>query len=574
MPVTSTSFGNIQTDTKTGSARLSSKIFGVDIGELVNNLVDAKKIQITKKEVNISANSAKLAALNTLQSLSSAVQSAALNLRKPTISTGGTDVFAQKSAFLQSSNSSVAANTLFAATPTKDADLGKYTIAINRIARQDIINGTGTQATDNAASTLTGGTLSLNGSNITVTAGMTLNALKDAINAVKDTSKVQANVVKVTNGDFRISLQSTETGDAIDLTGTTGNTLTELGIAASGETDTSLSAEIVYNGQTVYRKTNTVSDLVSNTTLDLYSGSPSTTVTVEVSRDNVQIKEGIAAFVEAYNALADFNKEQRKVNTDGTVSEEAVLFSDTNLRNTYTQAQSLISGVVSGLGAGKINNLRDAGISLDEDNKLVIDDAKLDKAIVEKPSEIENLFAFKSNTTNSNLYVLGRPSILGEAAGKNITLRVLETDGTAKPTSAELDYEGTTYTLTVTDGIMYAPDNSPLKGMTFGYNGGVVNSGDPAVTTTITATQGIADLFSSSLDAFTKPTTGSLALAIQELEDNNDRIEADIEKVNARIELYRAQITQQFLAAERTVSQLESIKNSISAQVDAMNGSN
>jgi hypothetical protein len=97
-----TTFGAVQT-TPTGGARLSSKVFGVDLDALVTSLVDAKKIPITKKNVDIDSNTKKITAYQDLQTLSTALNAAVTNLRTPYVGSGGDDLFTKKAAFAQSS---------------------------------------------------------------------------------------------------------------------------------------------------------------------------------------------------------------------------------------------------------------------------------------------------------------------------------------------------------------------------------------------------------------------------------------------------------------------------------------
>jgi flagellar hook-associated protein 2 len=565
----STSFGNITVDN--GTPRLGSKVFGVDLNELVKNLTEAKKIPIQQQQVKIDANTTKIGALKDLKTLSNALATAARDLRNPSVLMGGTDVFKAKAAFAQSSTSTPATDILRVTAGTT-AQVDSFTVKVNRLARADVINSSTTFGGTTATPVTADGTLSINGTAIALTTGMSLADIESAIDTVSSTTGVKADVVKINDTTYGLTLKASDTGKAIQLTGSAAGVLTDLGLAASGATDTSLSAELSYNGVTVTRATNTVKDLVLGITFDLLSAEPGTTVSISIAQDAGAVKDSMIKFVDAYNALLTFSKEQRAINADGTVPEDSILFNDSTLRSITSGLQGLIGGAVGGVSG--LNNLREAGISLSSENLLVIDDTKLDAAILEKPDEVRNLFTFQSSSTNSSLFTLNRPAALGSFTGQNIQVNVTSTNTDGKALTASIVYGGTTYAARIENGIIYAPDDSALKGFAFGYTGPVVTAGTPATyqSSTIQVTQGIADGIGGFLEGYLKQDNGTLDIALQELEDKNDRIQNQITRMEAQVELFRTRMADRFLAVEQQVSQLDTLKNSLQAQFAAMSG--
>jgi flagellar hook-associated protein 2 len=555
-----TSFGQIKVDAN-GKPTLSSTVFGVDINAFVDNLVDAKKIPVTSKNVQITKNTAKVTALQQLQTLTTTLNSKALSLRNPTVTSGGTDIFAQKIAQAQSSTST-AAGTIAAITPDKTASIGSFTLKVNRLATKDAVNSSSTFASNTSTPVSTDGTLRINGQSIALTSGMTLDQIKDAINAKTGTSNVSASVIKVDSTHYKLSLQGTTTGKAIDLTGSDASITTDLSLAGSGATDTSLSAELAYNGVTVTRSTNTVTDLVGGVTFDLFNADPASTLSVDIKSDSSAISTAIGDFVTAYNDVVDFVKTQNTISADGTVPDTAVLFGNSSLRTLYSQIQSSVAKAVGGVSG--INNLRDAGISFDATNKLSVDSNKLASALLDHGDEIKNLFSFQTTSTNSNFSTLSRPNAFPNIAGNPIKVNVLETNATGSATSATLEFGGTTYTADVQNGIIRAPAGSPLEGFAFGYVGAVVNSGDAPQTATLTPTQGIADILGGILDT-NLSSTGLIAKSITEVQDKNTLINKQIDTLNAQIESYRQRLTDQFTATQANVSRLQQIQNSINS---------
>lgn len=566
----STSFGTLSTDT--GSPRLGSKVFGVDVNELVKNLTDAKKIPIQKQQVRIDTNTTKIEALQQLKTLTNDLATAVRDLRSPNVVMGGTDVFKAKAAFAQSSNSTPATQ-IVRITPGKNAEVGDFTLKVNRLATADIINSSAPVASQSTQPLTADGVLSLNGTNINLTTGMSLEQIEAAIDAVSGTTRVKADIVKISDTSYGLTLRASDTGKAIQLGGSAASVLTDLGLAASGKTDTALSAEMVYNGVTVHRASNTVKDLVPDVTFDLLSADAGATLSVDIDQDASAIKDGIIKFVDAYNALLTFSKAQRAISADGTVPESSVLFSDSTLRSLTSGLQGIVSGAVGSVSG--LNNLRAAGITMDVNNQLVINDTVLDAAILEKPDEVRNLFAFQSSGSNSDIFTLGRPVTLGNLAGQEINVRVTATTVTGKATAAELVYGGITYMAEIKNGIIYAPDSSPLKGFAFGYTGPAIDGVNvTAQSSTIKNTQGFADRIGGFLDGYLRQDSGTLDSAVQELEDKNSQIETQIARMETQVEQFRTRMTDRFLVVQQQVQQLEALKTSLQTQFEAMSNSN
>jgi flagellar hook-associated protein 2 len=565
-----TSFGTLSTEG--GSPRLGSKVFGVDVNELVKNLTEAKKIPIQKQQVRIDGNTTKIESLQKLKTLTNDLATATRDLRNPNVVMGGTDVFKAKAAFAQSSNSTPATQ-IVRITPSKNTEVADFTLKLNRLATADVINASKTFTAQSVQPLSADGVLTINGTNINLTASMTLEEIESAIDAVAGTTRVKADLVKISDSSYGLTLKASDTGKAIQLTGSTADTLTALGLALSGKIDTDLSAEMVYNGVTVTRPTNTVKDLVPDVTFDLLSADPAATVSVTIDEDASAVKDAVIKFVDAYNAVLAFSKEQRKINADGTVPESAVLFNDSALRSLTNGLQGIVSGAVAGVSG--LNNLRAAGITMSADSTLVINDTVLDAAILEKPDQVRKLFAFQSAASNGDVFTLGRPATLGTLAGQNITVNVTATSGTGKATAAELVYGTMRYAATIKNGIIYAPEDSPLKGFAFGYTGPVI---DGVTTTTqsstLTATQGIADQIGGFLDGFLPQDTGTIDVAIKELQDKNDLIEQQITRMESQVEQFRTRMTERFLAVQTQVQQLDALKTSLQTQFEAMNGQN
>lgn len=570
------SFGNININDN-GSINLSSKVLGVDLNELVDGFVKAKSVPISRKEVEVSKKSATLAAYEEYEGLLSALKNPASNLRRPSLAQGGTDVFGQNIAY--STSSLGATSTAITVTPKTATPLGTYSLTVNRLAKSDVVLSSAADTFSNQEDPLitTTGTLSVGGTAISVTAGDSLKTVVDAINAQTGTTKVRAQIVDLGNSTYRLNLSATETGKAITLTGSDAGVLDDLNLSAlgSGETDASLSSEVVYNGVTVTRSSNTIKDLIPSASIDLFSANPLDKIRISVETNNQNVRSQVDAFVEAYNALRDFYDTQTAVNGDGTVPKTSILVNQSAFRGSFLGLETVLTGGVSGISS--VNSLRDVGITLDDNNRLVVDDVKLNDAIVDKGDAVSKLFGFTSTSSNSDFFVARRPESLKSSLGNgDITVRVLETDALGKPTKAEMVVGGVTYNSTQVTisqgGAIVPPEGIGLDGARFGYTGGVVTLGSPK-TSTIKMTQGIADQAASYLDK-TLSIDGIIANQKESVKKDIDNIDAQIITLKTQVLDYEKTLRSSLQNTENRVSQLTATQNFLKAQTDALNSNN
>jgi flagellar hook-associated protein 2 len=571
------SFGKVNINDN-GSINLSTKILGVDLNELVDGFVKAKSVPIARKEVDVSKKSAILSSYKDYEDLLNTLKSPASNLRRPSLAQNGTDVFGQNIAYATSSSG--ATSTAVTVTPKTATPLGTYSLTVNRLAKSDAVLSSVVDIFSSQEDPLitTAGTLSINGTSIAVGAGDNLKTVVDAINAQTSTTKVRAQIVDLGNSTYRLNLSATESGKAITLTGSDAGVLDDLNLSAlgSGETDASLSAEVVYNGVTVTRSSNTIKDLIPSASIDLFSANPGDRIRISVETNNQDVRAQVDAFVEAYNALRDFYDTQTVVNGDGTVPETSILVNQTAFRGSFLGLETVLTGGVSGLPS--MNSLRDVGITLDRDNYLVVDDVKLNDAIVDKGDAVAKLFGFTSTSTNSDFFVARRPDSLKPSLGNSdITVRVLETDTSGKPTKAEMVVAGVTYNSTQVTisqgGAIVPPEGIGLDGARFGYSGGVIAAGGAAKTTVIKMTQGIADQVASYLDT-TLSTDGILANQKESIQKDIDNIDTQIATLKTQVSDYEKNLRSSLQNAENKVSQLTATQNFLKAQTDALNANN
>ncbi|MFW5833771.1 MAG: flagellar filament capping protein FliD [Pseudomonadota bacterium] len=558
----SSSLGNLTIDPSTNKARMSSMSSGLDTEALIGAMVDAKKIPAVRFEQKIEVGEAKVLAYEELQGALTAMQSALEGLRNPPGLMGADEnLFERKDAYF-SSNTTTQPATLLGIQATNAADVGSFDLRIGGLATSHKVMSNA--VADPAALGLAAGTLTLGlGSGTTADIAVddttTLSGLRDAINAQRDTTGVSASILKVSDTEQRLVLTGQETGldQTITVAGDAAN-LTMLGFAdPANELQAAANAEFWVDDIAVERPTNTITDLYDGLTIDLYQAEPGTTVTVEVEANYAEAREQVQTFVDAYNDLRDFIDQQTAVGETGDVDKLAApLFGDSVLRS-LTQSLGLeLGSAVQGLGADAPSTLGELGITLERDNRLKLDTAKLDELLLTDPKAVRRVFEFDATIDNPDLAIYDRPNSLPSNA---FTVEKVGADWI-------LDDGTDTITLEASGGTLKAPGDSSYAGLTMFY----VGAADPTAPITIQATQGIADRLYNVIENATGVVDGTLAEAIESTEGQIETWQEDIDRINERADAYREVLIERFGRLETALSLSESMLNQIRTQTDAM----
>ena len=272
-------------------------------------------------------------------------------------------------------------------TASANSDLQDFTLDVTQLATKQIEeSGSYTATTDTIASGDGNMTLSVGDQDFTIdyTADTTLEDLKNSINEVAGDA-VNATIVQVADGDFRLFLNSADTGSNQDISFTdnsgnlSGTQLTDDLTAVQ----TGVDAEFTFNGQAITRNSNEVTDLITGYDITLKELGTST-VSVTQNRDNINDK--IDSFVEKYNSTMDELARATKNSTDAT--ERGIFSGD----STFTAMQRDLRGMMDDVGGG-VGTLYDYGFDIDKDGRLSIDKTIFNEKMDENPSNVEAFFS-------------------------------------------------------------------------------------------------------------------------------------------------------------------------------------
>ena len=370
---------------------------GLDISGIVSSLIAAEEAPaVARFNSNESTYQAELSALGLLKSSLSSFQDNLTTLKEITN-------FQKRSA--TSSDSS-----LITATADETASEGSYSVEINRLAQAHKMGSAehldtatfGGTAGDEL--TLTVGTDTLT---IDLSTAMTLDELNTAINAAAEADgvEVSSTVISGDGGIQKLTFTSNtdgydnrvQIGGLIDVAGTPTPSGTVLGLAtintdASGNplgADTELDSEIVVDGLTLTRASNSVTDVISGVTLNLKEVTTSAE-TITVSLNTGSIKAAVNSFVKSYNELMEMMDQLSSFDPDtGTRS---ILLGDATLRAVEYALRNQLSNTVSGL-SGSFDSLSSIGVTTERDGSITLDSDILDAAIENNFDDIGALFA-------------------------------------------------------------------------------------------------------------------------------------------------------------------------------------
>ena len=199
-------------------------------------------------------------------------------------------------------------------------------------------------------------------------------------------------------------------------------------------------AQLDYNGLTVTRSSNEVSDLISGTTVSLNEVT-SSAARLTVTSDQNTLKSGIENVVTVYNDFREI------MNTLTKAPQEDVEFSGA-LQRDLAVARHVMEQVRESLfedsstASGDISGLRDIGISINQKGQLTFDEDEYDSAITGSYDDV--VMMLTANTTDQNLYGTADKGLAQDIATTLEGLTDSESLLTTRETNAETaleDYE-------------------------------------------------------------------------------------------------------------------------------------
>lgn len=278
-------------------------------------------------------------------------------------------------------------------TADANSDVQDFSINVINLATKQIEqSGSFGAITDTIASGTGSLNLNIDGQNFTIgyDATTTLDNLKDQINTVAGT-KIDATIVQVATGDFRLFMSSVDTGTTQDITlSDTSGLLSGTQLTTdSSVVQSAVDANFEFNGLSVTRTSNTISDLITGYDITLKESGLSN---VSVGQDRKGILTKIDNFVTQYNTAMDELTSLTKNSTDSAT--RGIFAGESLIRNLRSDLQDMLGRVGGGVGT-----LYDYGFDVDKGGMLSVDKTIINNKM---DANINNFEAFFSGGNYDN----------------------------------------------------------------------------------------------------------------------------------------------------------------------------
>ncbi|MCS5596898.1 MAG: flagellar filament capping protein FliD [Alphaproteobacteria bacterium] len=542
------------TGTKTIVTGTSS---GLNTGALIENAVAQNNVAADKIDIKIQENDLLIAGYEEWYGLAQNFQDSLFNIKSQTSILDTGNVFSQRTANLESTGSP--ATSLINVSIDEDAPEGSYDLVIEQKAEAFSTGSTNVVDKDADLNEVGSFTIGIDGyaaQQIDVVATDSLQDIADKINLTTADSGVSASIVKVSETEYQLILEGTDTNAAMTVSTLSGSVMQNLGIVDVADTfeagqiiQNEQGSRVIYNGATITRDDNAYDDLIDGLSFDIVQADAGSTLTLDVSFDSSSAKDAILDFVDSYNAFREFAILNQQVNADGSIPEEAILFSDTLLDSFNYQISTLLAGAS---GDGLANSLRGLGIEFDGDNRLVVKDGtKLDDALLSDFENVANFFATDVSIDNDEFRLISNTS---STESLDFTIDIT-TDVDGNITAATV---GGSSVFTINGNSLVGQAGTVYEGLTFAYAG----TTDTSINVTMNA--GVADLLYNTIENYTA-ADGSIQDEITALNAENEDYTEEAQEIRDKGEEIREEQIQVYAAMEAELARLDSLLNTVRA---------
>lgn len=545
-----------------GTTYISGTSSGINTSALIDAAVSQRNAAADRIDVRIENNQARVTGYNELTTLANDLKTSLANLRQNYgFSTTSTSAFNRKAGSFTTSGGTGSAANIMGVTLADSANVGTYSIKVIERAQAQKVASAATAS--NTADLGYTGTFSIGlagagTASINVTADMSLQEIASAINSQRSTTHVNASVLKVGENNYQLVLTGGDTAKQIQLSDTSGTVMQSLGIIDAGgafldEVQEAKQAQLELDGLTITRDSNIVNDLIDGVTLNIKSADPNTTIELDVTNDTSQITDTIAAFVDAYNALRTFVATNQSVSSDGTVSEDAVLYGDNLMKTMSQQIQSMFATQVN--TGSPISTLRDIGLTVNADNFLEIDAEVLADALADNLSGVRALFETQITNPEPNFALLGNTSS-NNFGSLNFSIT---SDGT---NVTDVTVNGQAGMFDIVGSSIVGKTGTIYEGLRFAY------IGTTSTSFSMNLNQGVGDLLSNTINRYTDSLTGLITQEVQRVNDSNTELDTQAARIRERSEAYRSSLIAKYASFEAVLSR----SNSTLTQLRALLG--
>ncbi|MCX7924348.1 MAG: flagellar filament capping protein FliD, partial [Fimbriimonadales bacterium] len=250
----------------------------------------------------------------------------------------------------------------------------------------------------------TTGTIQINGQSIAV--DFATDTLASLVNKINNAGAgVTASIETETEGGTTYYRLKIDGGSSLPTFVDDKNILKKLGILQNGyqnELVQAQDAEFTIDGFQFRRSRNQINDAIQGVTITLLSADASNpkVARLTLTRDVEAARGAVSNFVNAFNSLVDFLKQNASVNKE--TLQAGVLFGDTTVSSVM---DGLINRTINALPNVQdgLRVLAQVGVQLGQDGKLSFDESKFNQAITQDLQGVMRLFTASGRTTDPNI---------------------------------------------------------------------------------------------------------------------------------------------------------------------------
>lgn len=553
---TTSSTSSTTTSSTSSTYTYSSSSSDVDWDALVELAVSAKTQKADSIDVKIEDNELKIAAYQEMQSLLQDLVSVAEDIRGTANSlTANDDIFSLRDAYLTGTGG-VDAESAVVVTAENGTETGTYDLQILQLATTQKVAGSA--YADSTSELGLSGTFSLGLNDMEivefeVTADMTLDEVAELINKDNDTTGVSATVLQVSEGNHRLVLSGTQTGQEITMTSVSGDDignalgLTETDGSFTDELQAAQDAIITLDGIEITRSTNSIDDVIDGVSFSLYQETGSdASISVEIASDLTSIKDSITNLVDAYNAYREWAITQQEIASGGGAADGAILFGDSTLRNANSDLSDALSTIIDN------DSMALLGLSYDNSNYLELDEDTLNDALLNDLDAVENLLAFQMDSSSTNIALLSRNGSMPES----LTLDI-QVDSDGKVLSASVDGDDSLFT--ISGSRIKGAEGSIYEGVTF------VFTGNSSETVDLSFSTGLVETLFNETDAYSNSDDGVLTDLITSITETNDDLQEEADDIRSRAEVYQDNLTARYSEYQAAIEEAQSMLDYLDA---------
>lgn len=423
---------------------------------------------------------------------------------------------------------------------------------------------------------------------VTVTAGMSMQDLRNTLNAYTASTGVEAELIP-SGSSWKLGLQSTKYAAPLTFTNSLvvpGGDETKFPASSVASAD-SLKAQVTYKGQTNTFASNDFSINGFNFHLVKAQAPADAAKSIKIRTDHsvVNTVSVIETWAEKHNALVNEIRLHTKASIDNLdVSgvdmenfEIGILTSNSLLSDIERNLSTELARTVKSFTSGNLTTLASAGISTNQ-GKLEVDVPKLTSTLQTKYDQVKDLFVIKTAPTDAKFGMTAHPTFISGDLSNGTPHIQLNKDGSGN-FSAILSITGQpdTYTvtgdaITVTDNVVYikGTEGTPFAGFEFFRSKADEIANSTSVSTDMPISQGAGDRLESYFKKLLDLTKGDFHQEDEKFSTQEKNQTELMDKLRANEMKRRALLEAKLDAAQAVMMKLQSIISQVRTMNDFM----